>query len=99
MQENYKYWQPYGSTWQDSYAFADAGYNGGNGGVNSDRRACKISRNCDPSKWFGNVEKFCTKSKVALYGQRSACDINRHHVDDVLRVRVNKYNKYFIGPK
>lgn len=72
-------------------AFADAAYNGGLGGVQKDRRACQIKPGCDPQRWWGNVELTCTKSRVALYGQRSACDINRHHVRDVLTVRAPKY--------
>jgi hypothetical protein len=70
--------------------FADAAYNGGAAGVQNDRRACGASRGCDPHKWFGNVELHCTKSHAALYGTRSACDINRFHVADVRR-RAPKY--------
>lgn len=72
-------------------AFADAAYNGGLGGVQKDRRACQITAGCDPQRWFGHVEGTCTKSRSALYGQRSACDINRHHVRDVLLTRAPKY--------
>lgn len=72
-------------------AFADAAYNGGMGGVQKDRRACQVTPGCDPQRWFGHVETTCTKSRMALYGQRSACDINRHHVRDVLTVRSPKY--------
>ena len=72
-------------------AFADAAYNGGRAGVGAERRACAMTTGCDPGQWFGNVELTCLKSRVALYGGRSACDINRHHVSDVLRVRAPKY--------
>lgn len=75
-------------------AFADAAYNGGMAGVQSDRRACQIKAGCNPDKWFDHVEHTCTKSRAALYGQRSACDINRHHVADVLLVRTDKYRPY-----
>ena len=75
--------------------FADAAYNGGMGGVQNERRACGLRKGCDPQKWFGNVELTCLKSKTPLYGGRSACDINRHHVDDVYNVRANKYKPYF----
>lgn len=91
MRDNYQYFARLGLKPDQALAFADAGYNGGNGGVQSDRRACKVAGNCDPSRWFGQVERFCTKSRAALYGQRSACDINRHHVHDVLQVRAPKY--------
>lgn len=76
---------------QAALAFADAAYNGGMGGVQSDRRACGLKRGCDPQRWFGNVEATCTKSRAALYGKRSACDINREHVHNVMLVRSAKY--------
>lgn len=71
--------------------FVDAAYNGGRAGVQSDRRACQIKPGCNPQQWFGHVEHTCTKSRRALYAGRSACDINRHHVHDVTRVRAPKY--------
>lgn len=72
-------------------AFADAAYNGGWGGVQQERRACGIKAGCDPQRWFGNVERVCLKSTAPIYGTRSACDINRHHVTDVLTARAPKY--------
>lgn len=72
-------------------AFADAAYNGGMGGVNKERRACGLKAGCDPQRWFGHVEHTCMKSRQPLYGGRSACDINRYHVHDVLNVRAPKY--------
>lgn len=72
-------------------AFADAAYNGGLADLQNERRACGQVPGCDPQRWFGHVAKHCLKSKAALYGQRSACDINRHHVTDVLLVRAAKY--------
>lgn len=71
--------------------FADAAYNGGWGGVQKERRACGLKAGCDPQRWFGHVEHVCLKSKVPIYGTRSACDINRHHVHDVLQTRAPKY--------
>lgn len=79
----------------DHIAFTDAAYNGGLGGVMKERRACGLSVNCDPRKWFSNVEKYCMKSKKPLYSGRSACDINRHHVYDVLNTRMPKYQDKF----
>jgi hypothetical protein len=75
-------------------AMADAAYNGGLGGVRTDRRACQITAGCDPQRWWGHVEKTCTKSRAALYAGRSACDINRHHVADVLHHRAPKYTAW-----
>lgn len=75
-------------------AFADAAYNGGLGGVYQDRRLCGLSPHCDPQIWFDNVEKTCTKSKQAIYGNRSPCQINRQHVEYVLELRMAKYSPY-----
>ena len=72
-------------------AMADAAYNGGMGGLLNERRACGMKADCNPNLWFGNVEHTCLKSTKPLYGNRSACDINRHHVHDVLLTRMPKY--------
>lgn len=72
-------------------AMTDAAYNGGVGGLLNERRSCSLRGDCDPNKWFGNVEKTCLKSTKPLYAGRSACDINRHHVSDVLNTRMPKY--------
>ena len=72
-------------------AFGDAGYNGGVTGVQRERRACKLSTGCDPGQWFAHVEAHCLKSRQPIYGNRSACDINREHVRNVLLVRRAKY--------
>lgn len=71
--------------------FGDAGYNGGVAGVQKERRACQMAPGCDPGQWFGHVERHCLKSRQPLYGQRSACDINREHVAQVTQVRWRKY--------
>lgn len=90
--ENYDLFEKYAANTNEALAFADAAYNGGVSGVNNERRACLMTKGCDPSKWFGHTEKLCLKSKTALYGTRSACEINRWHVQDVLKVRSHKYS-------
>lgn len=77
--------------------FADAAYNGGLPGVQRERRACELSPGCDARRWFDQVEKHCLKSKAALYGKRSACDINREHVRMVMLVRPGKYRVMLAG--
>jgi hypothetical protein len=94
MRDNYQQFDKYVPDKREAYAFADAAYNGGLGGVDHERRACKLASWCDPNRWFDNVEKLCLKSKAALYGNRSACDINRHHVQDVINNRSAKYAPY-----
>jgi hypothetical protein len=77
-------------------AFCDAAYNGGWGGMQSERRACHLAGDCDAQKWFGNVEAYCLKSKVKWQGYgASACDINRDHVRNVILIRRPKYMPYF----
>jgi hypothetical protein len=75
-------------------AFTDSAYNGGLGGVYQDRRLCGLSADCNPDIWFGNVEKTCSKSKIAIYGHQSPCSINRTHVSNVLKIRMIKYAPY-----
>lgn len=74
----------------EALAFSDAAYNGGRAGLQKERRACGLKPGCDPGRWFGHVEHLCMKSRAPLYGSRSACDINRHHVHDVWK-RAPKY--------
>ena len=76
-------------------AMTDSAYNGGIRDVNRARVACGLKANCDPDLWFGNVETVLPKSTKPLYGTRSAKDINLHHVYDVLKVRLPKYQKFF----
>lgn len=71
--------------------FTDLAYNAGRGRVAQDRRACGLKPGCDPAQWWGHVEHTCTASRAPLYGTRSACDISRHHVADVLEVRAPRY--------
>lgn len=69
---------------QPPLEFVDLAYNAGRGRVTQDRRACAMTPGCDPTRWAGHVEKTCTASRARIYGQRSACDISRHHVHDVM---------------
>lgn len=73
----------------------DAAYNGGMGGMLRERRQCSLTKGCNPNLWFGHIEHHCLKSKKVLYGNRSACDINRAHVFDTLKVRMPKYEKQY----
>lgn len=80
---------------EQRYAMADSAYNGGLGSVLNDRRLCSLKKDCDPQVWFDNVELTSNKSRKVLYANRSAFDINRHHVRDVIYTRRPKYDKYF----
>lgn len=74
----------------------DAAYNGGERDLQKERRTCGLAANCDPGIWFNNVERYCVKSKKALYGNRSACDINRYHVRSVFISKLPKYKDNYI---
>jgi hypothetical protein len=80
------------STGTDRLACMLAAYNGGMGGFMSDRRVCSNTRGCDPSRWFGNVERTSLKAKkpAAGYGQ-SFFEINRGYVSNVMGTRRPKY--------
>lgn len=75
--------------------FDDAAYNRGPGNIQKERVACGMRSDCDPQRWFGNVANHCLGSHQAIYGQRSACDINRHHVDNVFNDKLPKYQRYY----
>jgi len=95
MRDNYQYYREYTDD-ENALAFADAAYNGGIRGLDNERRACYLVKDCISKVWVGNVERFCLKSKAALYGKRSPCDINRHHVEDVTQTRAPKYKRFFL---
>lgn len=76
----------------NALAMCDAAYNGGEGGVMSERRLCAQVAGCDPGRWFGHVEHYSTKSRAKWQGYGlSAYDINRTHVRNVMVVRRAKY--------
>lgn len=75
--------------------FSDAAYNGGSRDLNKQRMICKVKEGCNPSVWKDNVGSICVKSTKILYGNRSACDINKHHVYDVFENKLPKYKKQF----
>lgn len=73
--------------------FADSAYNGGRRDAITARNRCSMTKGCDPDIWFDHVERHSPKSTKKLYGDRSAKDINLHHVRDVFEVRMPKYQK------
>jgi len=79
-------------------AFTFASYNGGVGGVLSDRRVCAVTEGCDVSKWFGHVEHTSKKAKVPKSGYgKSFFMINREYVVNILTVRSAKY-QFVLAP-
>lgn len=80
----------------NALAMCDAAYNGGLGGVYAERRLCASVAACDPDRWFGNVELHSNKSRAKWHGYgKSAFEINREHVKNVMVVRRPKYAAWF----
>jgi hypothetical protein len=73
-------------------AFTFAAYNGGTGGLLSDRAICKVTPGCAPGRWFNHVENTSNKNRVprAGYGE-SAFAINRGYVRNIMCLRNAKY--------
>jgi len=73
-----------------------AAYNGGFGGLLSDRGVCRSIPSCDESYWFGHIEKTSKKAKTAVGGYRkSFFEINREYVRNIMLRRGIKYSPYF----
>lgn len=76
----------------DRLSFAFAAYNGGIGGVISDRKLCQGTKGCDAGRWFGHVERTSLKAKVVAAGYgKSFFEVNREYVRNVLVVRRPRY--------
>ena len=76
----------------EKLAFTFAAYNGGFGAVLKDRALCTGRDDCDPSRWFGNVEKYSFKQRRVHPGYgKSFFEINREYPVNVLFVRMPKY--------
>lgn len=76
----------------DRLAMTLASYNGGRGGLASDRRVCAATPGCDPARWFGNVERTSTKAKTAAKGYgKSFFETNREYPHNILLVRRLRY--------
>lgn len=87
---NYRLFNNKGIDYWDVLAFSDASYNAGYGNVYKDMQVCKLKVNCNPKIWYNNVNTTCNRKQI-IYGNRSACDIMKHHVDDVLNNNLIKY--------
>lgn len=78
----------------EKQAMMYAAYNGGVGGLLSDRRLT-LSSGGDTSKWFGGIELYSKKSKVPHPEYKvSFFDINRSYPKNILTVRMMKYKPW-----
>lgn len=86
---------PDSETLIDSQAFMLACYNGGRGGVISDKLICSNTKGCNPKRWFGNVEHTSNKTRQKWNGYgKSAFDINRDYPKEIIFERKKKYLNY-----
>lgn len=80
----------------DRWAFTLSAYNGGMGGVLQDRLLCSNSSGCDPSRWFGHVERTSLKTRKVHQGYgKSAFEINREYPQLILFLRREKYRPFW----
>ena len=77
-------------------AMMDGAYNSGLGSILQRRRICAKTPGCDPSQWFGHLERSSGQSRVKQkgYGQ-SFADITNTHVRNVLIVRRPPFAAYY----
>lgn len=87
---------PWADSEADRMAFTFAAYNGGLGGVLSDRAVCRVTSNCQQGKWFGQVELTSKKARTVSNGYgKGFYFINREYVRNILCTRNSRYQPYF----
>lgn len=79
----------------DQIHFTLSAYNGGEGGLLQDRRLCGNTKGCDPSRWFGHVERTSLKTKKPGPYRKSFFEINREYVSNNLKRR-EKYKDHYL---
>jgi hypothetical protein len=80
------------ATEDDRWSMTLAAYNGGRTGLLRDRALCAGSTGCDPSRWFGHVERHSWRAKTAVHGYgRSFFAINRDYVRTTMQERRHRY--------
>lgn len=93
LKDNYESLSEFEDT-TDRLMAALSAYNGGLRDIRRAQAACKEKENCDYTKWVGNVGDICVKSRMAIYGDKSPCDINGAYAKLILDVRMPKYALY-----
>lgn len=87
---------PFVENARERLAMALAGYNGGMGGLLSDRRVCASVPGCNPDIWFGHVELHSLKAKRAAKGYgKSFFEINREYPRNIFGFRRQHYAAWF----
>lgn len=84
------------STCYDHLAFAFAAYNGGLGGLLSDRAMCRATKGCNPGIWFDHVATTSKKTKKSVSGYgRGFFQINREYVQHIMVDFPGRYTPFF----
>lgn len=72
---------------EDRMAVMLAGYNGGEGWITRERRACAARPGCDPDRWWGQLEGVCLRAAWA-------CRENRDYPRLILRHWAPRYARW-----
>lgn len=80
----------------DRIAMTLAAYNGGLGGLASDRAICRGTAGCDPGRWWGHTEHTSRKARATASGYgKSFFDINREYPRLITQARAPRYRAWF----
>lgn len=83
----------------DRLAMMFSAYNGGIGGLLSDRQLCRGTVGCDSTRWWGHVEHTSLKSKIVRKGYgKPFFAINREYPESILFMRRIRYAALFGDP-
>ncbi|MEY8688420.1 MAG: hypothetical protein AB9M53_00890 [Leptothrix sp. (in: b-proteobacteria)] len=83
---------------RERLSMALTAYNGGLGGLNSDRRVCAATAGCDKSRWWGHVERTSLKARTAAHGYGESFFCTNHRYAARIAGRAVKYAPYTGGP-
>lgn len=84
------------ATVDDRLAMTLAAYNGGLGGLASDRALCRGTAGCDAGRWWGHVEHTSLKARATASGYgKSFFAINREYPLLIMRTRAERYRQWF----
>jgi hypothetical protein len=81
------------ATPRERWGFTLSAYNGGGAVTGAERAACARSRDCDPARYFHNVERYC-----GSFGRSEAsCRENREYPHVILDTWAPGYHRWLQG--